>query len=366
MEKRKIPDVLEMPDGTRAGGVGKWNVRRKQILELFEREVYGVVPDRLDTTNIKSDYQRVGYDGKINCAKWTLTVKKGERSFSFPVWSYAPYGSYGKRLPTFVYCMLKNQAEQSDLDTDVHMDFVPVEQIAARGYAVLIYRVTDIAPDAYDGFQSGVFAAFDDEERRPDSWATIAAWAWAGSRVMDCICSGIDVFDKTRACIIGHSRGGKTALWCGACDPRYSMVVSNNSGCTGAAISRGKQGETVEAINTQFPHWFCENYKKYGGKEEQLPVDQHMLLSLIAPRLLYVTSASEDLWADPESELLACHLASPVYRLYRKKGVKAPAKVELNRQYGEGSIAYHRREGVHKLTAFDWDLIMDYADIHLK
>ena len=127
---------------------------------------------------------------------------------------------------------------------------------------------------------------------------TIAAWAWAGSRVMDYICSDTKCFDPSRACIVGHSAAAKTALWCGACDPRYSLVVSNNSGCTGAAISRGKQGEILrQSIHSS--HWFCEITSAIMGRA-LCPVDQHMLLSLIAPRRLYVTSASEDLWADPE------------------------------------------------------------------
>ena len=365
-EELRIPDVLELSDGTRVGGVGKWEkLRREEILELFTREVYGRVPFR--TKCVKIEPHGAGkkiYNGTVIQQKSRITAIAEHGMFSFPVWQYYPSG-VEQSFPVFVYCMLRTQAEQYDLDGEEHMSFVPVEEITARGYAVVIYRVTDIAPDEYDGFQSGVFAALD-QPRGRDSWGTIAAWAWAGSRVMDYICSDTKCFDPSRACIVGHSRGGKTALWCGACDPRYSLVVSNNSGCTGAAISRGKQGEDIAAINTQFPHWFCENYKCYNGQEALLPVDQHMLLSLIAPRRLYVTSASEDLWADPEKEIESCRLASAVYRLYGEKGLKAPVKIELNKQYGDGCIAYHRREGAHRLTEFDWKLFMDYADRYIK
>ena len=359
-----IPDVLQMQEGSCVSEAEKWNARREEILELFTREVYGRIPFQNQGVKVErapeDDYI---YNGMVKRRKQILTATTDRGTFSFPVWTFLP--AKGHNFPVFVYCMLRGQAEQYDLDGEAHMSVVPVEEITARGYAVVIYRVTDIAPDSYDGFHSGVFAQLDGA-RRADSWGTIAAWAWAGSRVMDYICSDTACFDSARACIVGHSRGGKTALWCGACDTRFQLVISNNSGCTGAAISRGKQGEDIAAINRQFPHWFCENYKKYNGHEELLPVDQHMLLALIAPRLLYVTSASEDLWADPEKELESCRLASAVYRLFGETGLKAPEQIVLDRQYGEGKIAYHRRTGEHKLTEFDWKLFMDYADRKLK
>lgn len=365
MEQMMIPDVLQMRSGTRVGGAEAWGARRAEILELFTREVYGRIPfvDRGIRAETVSAIDCI-YNGMVNRSKQLITAMTDRGEYSFPVWTYMP--AKGERnCPVFVYCMLHGQAEQYDLDGEEHMSVVPVEEIAARGYATVIYRVTDIAPDAYDGFRSGVFAALDGD-RGPDSWGTIAAWAWAGSRVMDYISLEKERFDPGRASIIGHSRGGKTALWCGASDTRFRLVISNNSGCTGAAISRGKRGEDIAAINRQFPHWFCENYKKYNGQEERLPVDQHMLLAAVAPRLLYVTSASEDLWADPDKELESCRLASAVYRLYGEKGLEAPEEIELNRQYGDGNIAYHRRAGEHKLTEFDWKLFMDYADKKFK
>ena len=181
-------------------------------------------------------------------------------------------------------------------------------------------------------------------------------------RVMDYIphCENVDA---DQVAVIGHSRLGKTALFCGAMDERFRYVISNDSGCTGAAISRDKEGESIRQITERFPFWFCPRYLRYADKESELPFDQHFLLSLIAPRHLLVGSAESDLWAGPKNEFLSTVAANEAYKIYGMQGLlhknEFPAP---DTDLDEGDCLYHYRRGEHYLSRIDWNAYMDFID----
>jgi hypothetical protein len=245
----------------------------------------------------------------------------------------------------------------------VKSEFWPAEAAVARGYGIAAFYNGDVDPDKHDGFKDGAHGLLDAGERPPDAWGTIAAWAWGASRVMDYFATDPDVA-RDQVAVIGHSRGGKTALWAGAQDERFALVISNDSGCGGASPSRRrfKERESVARINKAFPHWFCESFKSYNEQEDKLPVDQHMLLALMAPRAVYVASADQDLWADPRGEFLSLVHAGPVHQLFGKKGLGTAEMPPIGEPLHGDGAAYHIREGKHNLTLFDWRCYMDFAD----
>ena len=163
--------------------------------------------------------------------------------------------------------------------------------------------------------------------------------------------------------LIGHSRLGKAALWAGAQDERFAIVISNDSGEGGAALARRDFGETIADLNRAVPALVLRQLPALLRQRDALPVDQHMLLALVAPRPLYVASATEDRWADPHGEFLAAKAAEPVYRLFGLEGLGVERQPPPDTPVGR-TIGYHLRTGKHDVTRWDWDRYLDFADRH--
>ena len=236
--------------------------------------------------------------------------------------------------------------------------YLPAEEIADQGYAVLSVCYQDISSDNGDFTDGLAGLVYPDGQRDPDQCGKIGLWAWAAVRLLEYALT-LPELDHSRISVAGHSRLGKTALLAGALEPRFFCAWSNDSGCSGAALARNNTGETVAVICKNFPYWFCENYLKYAGNEETLPFDQHFLLAANAAHKVYVASASEDAWACPENEYLSCVAASPCFAA----GFVHPDRLpEVGEAFHEGDIGYHLRAGGHYLSREDWNLFIRFAN----
>jgi hypothetical protein len=382
-----LPDPLTTCAGDKVTTVAQWQkTRRPELLELFRTNVYGRVPATPVKLNFNVfDEDSKALDGTAIRKQVAIEAVSGEKRLRIELLMYLPVSAKQKPVPVFVLLNFSgNHTVNPDPAIVLPKSYVsrknsppeqfrgakksryPISDIVARGYGFATACYADIDPDFDDGFKNGAHALLDPPGKRPDdAWGSVGAWAWGLSRLMDYFETEKNI-DRNRVAVLGHSRLGKTALWAGAQDERFALVISNNSGSTGAALARNKKGEQVERINTHFPHWFCENYKKFNGKEDKLPIDQHELIALMAPRLVYVASASLDAHADPENEFRACVHAGPVYELFGLPGVGASEMPKPENPLHAGYIGHHIRTGKHDLTEYDWARYMDFADKHWK
>ena len=357
-----LPNPLIAGDGS-AVTMGKhWNEsRRLEILNLFRDQVYGYRPE----TKYKLEFEQTAevkdaLDGKATGRSMIAKVSIGQRSYSWPFVLFLPK-KIKEPVPGIIlinnryFIPLEKAAEEHD-------PFWSVQQIIDRGYATASFHTSHVDPDKKDAYADGIRSFFaDGAPPKGNSWRSLSAWGWAASRVLDYM-ETVDVIDAKRVTVVGHSRGGKTSLWAAAEDTRFAIGYSNNSGCGGAALSRRAYGETVARITSSFPHWFCANFSAYGGNENGLPVDQHELISLIAPRGVYVTSADEDLWADPRGEYTSIVEAAPVFNLLGKSSITESKMPPLNSPRVVGQTGYHIRTGEHNLKDQDWKWFLDFAD----
>ena len=389
---RTVPDPLLMANGARVDSALSWTAnRRPEILELFREGVYGRSPEAPARTLFSlASVDDASLNGLATRREVNIGLTGTTAGPVMKLLLYIPSASekLKRRVPIFLGLnFYGNHTIHSDRGISLAQGWIPndsltdgrpaamlrgvqssswpVETILRHGYGLATAHYGDIGPDRADGLDTGIHGWYQETglfQRAPDSWGALAGWAWGLSRAMDYLVQDPNVASD-KVAVLGHSRLGKAALWAGAQDERFAMVISNNSGCGGAALSRRRFGETVAEINEAFPHWFCENFRRFAGHEDLLPVDQHALLCLIAPRPLYVASAQLDLEADPMGEFLAAKHANPVYRLLGTDGL-AIEQLPAADAPMMGRIGYHIRRGRHGITSFDWSQFIAFASKH--
>lgn len=388
----ELPALLAGPDGAAIDSADAWRtLARPRWMKLLAEQEYGRILPAVPVT--ADEVERGEGPGGTRRVQARLRLGHGPDAPTTEVLLYlppAPQGAEGRRFPAFLHLNFGgNHAETADPAVWIPRGWVPngkdtgvtdnraspasrgtlahrwpVATLTGRGYAMATASYGDTFPDRADGRAASALPSLgftgDDARVAPDEPGAISTWAWQLSRILDWLVT-LPEIDPTRVIVVGHSRLGKTALWAGAGDERFAMVVANESGCGGAALERRNFGETVRRITTSFPHWFCPAFAGWAGRETEMPLDQHVVLAMTAPRPLYVASAAEDLWADPRGEFLGCLAAAPAWRLFGREGLGTDVFPAVDVPVGR-TIGYHVRAGKHDILEVDWARFADFAD----
>ena len=339
----EILNILPRPTG----------LKKAEIIDLLLREEYGYLP--AEPYSVTANY--ISRDaafcaGKADLVTLELSCKATWGEFTFPLYYVCPKGK-DKPIPCFIHINFRNLIPDK---------YQPTEELVDAGYATLTFCYKDVASDDSDFGNGLARIVYPDGKRKSNQCGKIGLWAWAALRVLEYALT-LPELDPGRISVAGHSRLGKTALLAGALDERFYCAFSNDSGCSGAALSREKKGETIRDICKTFPYWFCKNYEKYVDREEELPFDQHYLLAANIPHKVYVASAVEDQWSHPENEYLSCVAASEYYEGYGLTGFIHPERMAcVGDSFQEGSIGYHLRSGKHYFSREDWNQYLRYLE----
>lgn len=383
-----LPDVLTCNDGTKVTTVKEWETRRRpEIMEMFSTMEYGHTrAGKIDVRYEQISENTQALSGKATMRQVKFIFSNGKKEMEAVALIFIPNNRKGK-VPVFVGYNFKGNhstiADESIVYTPNfslvkeagHPDWTRgcqssrwcYDKIVERGYAIITMCYHDIYPDA-DGKEAldhSIISLFPDYELRngwSDGWRAIGAWAWGSSRMVDFL-ETQKWADMKKIAIMGHSRQGKAALWAGAQDERFKVVISNDSGCSGAALAKRVIGENVARITKSFPWWFCPAYNLYRDNEAAMPFDQHELIACIAPRYAYVASAELDYWSDQTGEFLSASYAEPVYNLYGMKGLGTEVMPGLHQPI-MNDVGYHIRAGKHDVVDYDWERFMDFCDLH--
>ncbi len=366
-----LPDPLVMANGAAVRDADAWfSQRRPELFERYETEIYGRVPTRAPTVAFEVVEDVEVLHGIARRKR--IVGRFGDKADgpAVNVMLYRPALATGP-LPLVLHISFGGDPAlplPAGTPPRRFSDMGPAPEILSRGYAYAVVRYTEIQADTKDGYTGGVIGlalAPGQEKPAPDEWGTIAAWTWGLSRIMDYLETEPTV-DAQRVALVGHSRLGKTALWSGASDPRYALIYASQSGEMGAALSRRDFGETVDDMAANYGYQFAGNLQKYPGRWNEMPHEGHLLISLSAPRPVFISAANGDMWSDPHGQFLAVVAAGPVWRLLGKPDLGTTERPALDVPVSGGTLAFLENKGPHIISPLDWRTFLDFADRHLK
>jgi hypothetical protein len=388
-----LPDPLKLQDGNEVRTARTWyHQRRPQLLHLFEEDVYGRTPARPDPYGIHYKVFNVddhALGGTVLRKQVMIYFNGDETGPRMDMLIYLPAHTTHP-VPLFL-CLSFSGINAIAGDSGVQIkqiwstrqkirvpawplhnatsDKWPVGRILAHGYGIAVICYNDIEPDFIGGYQYSVRKLFakpgqTEQDRAPDAWGAIGAWAWGLSRAMDYLETDKAV-NAGQVALVGQSRLGKTVLWAGAEDTRFAMVIDSCSGKAGASLLRHNYGETIKNLVLHWPYQFAPNFRDYMDNPGKLPVDSNELLALIAPRPLFLSTGALDQWSDPHGTFLAAVAAGPVFHLLGGEGLGIDKFPPLDHPIMH-TIGFDCHSQGHEITEADWDRFIEFADMHFR
>ena len=370
-----LPSLLISAGGDTITTAEEWmNIRRPEILSLFANLIYGQIPHSTNPMLVDFDEQNVDknfMNGKGTRKEIRILFRNANGRAEMTLLVFIP-NKATRPAPAFMHLSFDdNKSINMDINPnnpDKLKNGLPIGEILDRGYAFISVYQQDLVSHNEVGFDRGIQPLFFTKGQsfpKAHEWGVLATISWSAMRALDYLETDEDI-DHARVAIMGHSKLGKATLWTAAQDERFALAISAQSGCAGAALWRRRSGETLSKMVTRFPYWLCRNAWKFVNQEDDLPVDQHMLLALMAPRPVYVAGSEKDSWADPRGEYLSAYFASEVYQLLGKQGLTSKDQPPLNEAIIQSDVGYHIRPGGHSVEAFDWEQFLKFADYHLQ
>lgn len=388
----ELPQALVFESGKPVRERTQWPMRRAEILRTAEQQMYGVAPDAGELHLVVQEKDGVAFDGLARRRQVRLRFNAGKDAPGANLLLYTPrrrkrapvivglnfwgnhtlsgdpevllpdsYVESGKNPFVDLSCVVNHRATAACRGVDARR--WPVREILERGYALCTVYRGDIDADLADESVPGLRSAYPELAARSDNFGAVGAWAWTLRRMLDYLETDAQV-DARRATVFGWSRLGKAAVWAGASDARFAAVLSQESGAGGAKLFRRDVGEDIHRLNTLFPHWFCRNFRNYNGMDRELPFDQHLILSAIAPRPLFVASAVDDKLSDPAGEFASAVLATEVYKFLGSSGLPSATMPEVGSPLF-GRMSYQIRSGGHDVMPYDWEQYLRFLDEYL-
>ncbi|GGG84401.1 glucuronyl esterase domain-containing protein [Edaphobacter dinghuensis] len=397
-------DPLRLSNGAPVTTAKQWTTeRRPEILHLFEENVFGVTPPAALHAVAHArvvEHNDHALDGLAVREQIDLTFESApgitppaEALHNLRILLYLPAAAVAAHRPIPIVLGLNFTGNQSVVDdpgilptplwskpkgSSTLLHELPadstrgtatqqwqVRMLLTHGYGLATIYYGDLEADFKDAAQYSVRNLYSTPVQlaAPNAWGAVGAWAWGLSRALDSLLVDPRI-DPNHIAVTGHSRLGKAADWAAAQDPRFDALLSTESGHGGQSIQRRALGETVYHLEHSFPYWFCPNYAKWVGHDSEIPADGNLLVSLMAPRPLYVASAQGDEWSDPKGEFLSALSASRVYTLLGKPALPPNAQPPaIDHPIGlDGFVAYHERTGKHDVTDFDWENYILFLD----